>query len=502
MLLNSQLPANILINYFSPNTISSSALSNNNIVLGSSSMINRAGYYTVISIPVITYPLFEYSLTFTLAKQSIDNFSNIKISLFYNDNNTKLNIIYKSWNLIIDSITLKQYKLSFKFDIIRTVFIKIESVNMTKKLIIKSLILTNNNINSSSLTTNSNISWGYNVNTNCNSLYQSNIYFGTNRKLEIDKLIYFGNKNPDPTQIANDDYFYNLLNITYIRYGTFNDFYWFYSYSLGNIFNVIEKNYGFYNCACGANVLEDINTGQFNCALGNKAGKNIYDGNYNLFIGDSAGFGIKNGDYNIGCGYQSLYGNFNGNHNIGIGLNSGSASLSDNNICIGAVINYNTENKLIIGYIDAGEANLNCIKIFENNSIYIGPIFYKIYTYGRLYSISDIRDKTNIKDTLLGLDFINKLRPVDFIYIKDKTNKLHNGFIAQEIELLNDTFIKIDKNSENNKYFISYSSFIAPIVKAIQELYIYRQNFRKKLLSEIKMLSDKISLLENKNIIN
>lgn len=492
MLLNSPFPANFLINYFIPNSISSSVLSNNNIVLGSSAIINRAGYYTVISIPIITYPLFEYSLTFTLAKQSIDNFSNIKISLFYIDNNTKLNIIYKSWNLIVDSITLKQYKLSFKFDIIRTVLIKIESVNMKKKLIINSLILTNNNINSSSLTTNSNISWGYNVNTNCNSLYQSNIYFGINRKLEIDKLIYFGNKIYDSIL---DEY-----TISYIRYGPYNEFFWFYSYSLGNIFNVIEKNYGFYNCACGANVLEDINTGQFNCALGNKAGKNIYDGNYNLFIGDSAGFGIKNGDYNIGCGYQSLYGNFNGNHNIGIGLNSGSASLSDNNICIGAVINYNTENKLIIGYIDGG-ANLSCIQILENNSIYIGPIFYKIYTYGRLYSISDIRDKTNIKDTLLGLDFINKLRPVDFIYIKDKTNKLHNGFIAQEIELLNDTFINIDENSENNKYFISYSSFIAPIVKAIQELYIYRQNFRKKLLSEIKMLSDKISLLENKNII-
>lgn len=492
MLLNSPLPANILINYFIPNSISSSVLSNNNIVLGSSSMINRAGYYTVISIPVITYPMFEYSLTFTLAKQSIDNFSNIKISLFNIDNNNKLNIIYKSWNLIVDSITLKQYKLSFKFDIIRTVFIKIESVNMTKKLIIKSLILTNNNINSSSLTTNSNISWGYNVNTNCKSLYQSNIYFGINRKLEIDKLIYFGNKIYDSIL---DEY-----TISYIRYGPYNEFFWFYSYSLGNIFNVIEKNYGFYNCACGANVLEDINTGQFNCALGIKAGKNIYDGNYNLFIGDSSGFSTKNGNYNIGIGLESLYGNVNGNHNIGIGIKAGSASLSDNNICIGAVINYNTENKLIIGYINDG-VNLSCIQILENNSIYIGPIFYKIYTYGRLYSISDIRDKTNIKDTLLGLDFINKLRPVDFIYIKDKTNKLHNGFIAQEIELLNDTFIKIDKNSENNKYFISYSSFIAPIVKAIQELYIYRQNFRKKLLSEIKMLSDKISLLENKNII-
>lgn len=492
MLLNSPFPANILINYFIPNTISSSALSNNNIVLGSSSIINRAGYYTVISIPIITYPLFEYSLTFTLAKQSIDNFSNIKISLFYIDNNTKLNIIYKSWNLIVDSITLKQYKLSFKFDIIRTVLIKIESVNMKKKLIINSLILTNNNINSSSLTTNSNISWGYNVNTNCNSLYQSNIYFGINRKLEIDKLIYFGNKIYDSIL---DEY-----TISYIRYGPYNEFFWFYSYSLGNIFNVIEKNYGFYNCACGANVLEDINTGQFNCALGIKAGKNIYDGNYNLFIGDSSGFSTKNGNYNIGIGLESLYGNVNGNHNIGIGRKAGSASLSDNNICIGAVINYNTENKLIIGYINGG-ANLSCIQILENNSIYIGPIFYKIYTYGRLYSISDIRDKTNIKDTLLGLDFINKLRPVDFIYIKDKTNKLHNGFIAQEIELLNDTFINIDENSENNKYFISYSSFIAPIVKAIQELYIYRQNFRKKLLSEIKMLSDKISLLENKNII-
>ena len=36
------------------------------------------------------------------------------------------------------------------------------------------------------------------------------------------------------------------------------------------------------------------------------------------------------------------------------------------------------------------------------------------YVYGTVQNRSDSRDKADVRDTVLGLDFINKLRPVDF----------------------------------------------------------------------------------------
>nr|WP_285864323.1 tail fiber domain-containing protein [Lederbergia lenta] len=110
-----------------------------------------------------------------------------------------------------------------------------------------------------------------------------------------------------------------------------------------------------------------------------------------------------------------------------------------------------------------------------------------------------MRDKVDIRDTVLGLDFIKKLRPVDFKwdyrddYIevdpddgtvtklpKDgskKGSRYHHGLIAQEVKALIDAtgtdfggFQDHQVNGGEDLYTIGYEELIGPLVKAVQEL--------------------------------
>ena len=83
---------------------------------------------------------------------------------------------------------------------------------------------------------------------------------------------------------------------------------------------------------------------------------------------------------------------------------------------------------------------------------------------------SDARLKTNIRATSLGLDFINKLNPVEY-NLKTSPTIPQTGFIAQEVEAVNPEFsgVKIPA-SDKDYYGLTYTDFIPPVVKAIQEL--------------------------------
>jgi hypothetical protein len=62
----------------------------------------------------------------------------------------------------------------------------------------------------------------------------------------------------------------------------------------------------------------------------------------------------------------------------------------------------------------------NCSGIGHNsavtasNQIQLGDSATTTYAYGAVQNRSDVRDKADIQDTVLGLDFVNALRPVDY----------------------------------------------------------------------------------------
>jgi hypothetical protein len=124
-----------------------------------------------------------------------------------------------------------------------------------------------------------------------------------------------------------------------------------------------------------------------------------------------------------------------------------------------------------------------------------------VYATNGTIQTSDLRSKESIVNSTLGLAFVNKLRPISYKW-KESTHILnveqedgsrkevietqthsrtHYGLIAQEVKtVLDDLSIDtkdfagyIDGNVSKNKadtYGLRYGEFIAPLIKAVQEL--------------------------------
>jgi len=117
--------------------------------------------------------------------------------------------------------------------------------------------------------------------------------------------------------------------------------------------------------------------------------------------------------------------------------------------------------------------------------------FWKtIYSNTGTINTSDERLKTGVSDSLLGLDFVNSLRPVSYKFIEGGKEvvdgdivsvpgtRTHYGLIAQEVkEVLDQSgvedfagWVKIDMSQEDSMQGLRYDQFISPLIKAVQEL--------------------------------
>lgn len=92
-------------------------------------------------------------------------------------------------------------------------------------------------------------------------------------------------------------------------------------------------------------------------------------------------------------------------------------------------------------------------------------------------SPSDVRLKEEIADSDVGLEFVNKLRPVSYKLKADPKHQKGYGFIADEVEQLiglNSSLVYEEPNwqvgNEVGFKTIHYPSYIAVLTKAIQEL--------------------------------
>jgi hypothetical protein len=138
--------------------------------------------------------------------------------------------------------------------------------------------------------------------------------------------------------------------------------------------------------------------------------------------------------------------------------------------------------------IRGSDIELNCTPgtgaVLPNadNSITLGSDTYEwkeVWATDTSINSSDIRKKTNILPTL-GLAFIDKLNPVSYRWKDTDTTihkRQHHGLIAQEVKsVLDDIGVSTNDfggyvySEKADKYFIRYTEFIAPLIKAVQEL--------------------------------
>jgi len=96
-----------------------------------------------------------------------------------------------------------------------------------------------------------------------------------------------------------------------------------------------------------------------------------------------------------------------------------------------------------------------------------------VYGGGSVLS-SDIAYKTNVVENPYGLDVVDKLKPKQYTFKQDQTERL--GLIAQDVkEVLPDLDVVV---GEEGTYSMRYESFIPILIKSIQEL--------KKEIEELK----------------
>lgn len=265
-----------------------------------------------------------------------------------------------------------------------------------------------------------------------------------------------------------------------LRSGTHNIGIGYYALSAGSNTNyntavgytaISSLSSGNYNTAVGYESLMRATTAQFNTAVGVWSCRQT-TGNGNTAVGyyaiGNTGYSYQAG--NTGIGYNALASLVNSAaYNVALGYNAGSSISSQQNvICIG----YNAQPVAAAGnhHIMLGDSNIANLYCYDTT----------------IASPSDARDKTDIEDLELGLDFINQIRPVTFHWdrredyatgVRDgtkKSNRLVAGFIAQELLAVekeyNAEFLDLVNGDENTKLYAKYGKLLPVAIKAIQEL--------------------------------
>ena len=279
----------------------------------------------------------------------------------------------------------------------------------------------------------------------------------------------------------------------------------------GGSFALVNNTTGAANTAFGTTALGDNTTGFANTASGSGALLLNTTGADNTAGGIDALHANTEGNGNTASGDSALLNNTKGNDNTAIGLSN---TMGNSNTFIGSGADANA------GVYTNGTALGNGAVLTASNSIVLGNrsisrIFANVAT---ITGISDRRHKKDIRtlDSDLGLDFIEKLKPVSYRFNNgDETERY--GFIAQELEQalpdsLHDTIERSEpehglalierQNDKERTYRVSYGELFAPVVKAIQQQQQQidaerRQN--AELRQALLAMKDKITALETHN---
>lgn len=238
---------------------------------------------------------------------------------------------------------------------------------------------------------------------------------------------------------------------------------------------------GFQNTAVGANVLRVNNDGNYNTGVGLDALYSNTNGSANVAMGLNALRANTSGEGNTAIGVNTLLVNVGGNYNTAIGQNALTATTTGiNNTAIGInALASNVSGSYNVG-IGPGVSSSSSTVSNEAN-IYNGSVTARFQGAASAWNfVSDARDKTDIQDLTLGLEFISALKPRRFKWnlrnSKVDIGKPSAGFIAQEVlqavERFSAPYTNLIDTNDPNQYTFAQANMIPILVKAVQELTI------------------------------
>lgn len=258
---------------------------------------------------------------------------------------------------------------------------------------------------------------------------------------------------------------------------------------------------GFNLVAVGAYAGFSATTAYDNTLVGVQAGENA-TGNGNSFFGRAAGGGGSCTGSSLTC----------------VGVAAGQAIGSGNNC---TYVGYSAGYGGSFGYSNSSGFGANS-EVTGSNQVQLGDSGTTTYAYGAVQNRSDLRDKADVRDTVLGLWFINALRAVDFRWdmredyrpqppappdedappeqmaqyeldmaahkeaacfgaiVRDgskKRSRYHHGLISQQVRTVIEAsgvdfggFQDHSLSGGDDVLSIGYEELIAPLIKAVQEL--------------------------------
>jgi hypothetical protein len=189
--------------------------------------------------------------------------------------------------------------------------------------------------------------------------------------------------------------------------------------------------------------------------IGSETAKSVNECLSSVFIGNQSGMLASTSLYNTFVGDNSGSNLTAGTNNTAIGYNAKPATAT-------------TSNSITLGNISV--TTLRC-------------------AVTSITSLSDARDKKEVEDLNVGLEFIDGLRPVKFVWDDRNEQGKHDiadfGFIAQDLKAAEDAVdmadvLKLVYDENPEKLEASYGKLIPILVKAVQEL-----------SAEIKLLKNK-----------
>jgi trimeric autotransporter adhesin len=285
-----------------------------------------------------------------------------------------------------------------------------------------------------------------------------------------------------------------------------------------------SSNTGAGNVAIGTSTLAANTSGSYNITTGFQAGTAITTGSYNVAIGFQASVATNTGNYNTVIGSSAHSANTGGTSNTIIGQGAGSTGTGgSSNVAVGAgalnsagtstntavgaesldllssgsqntALGYQAgdglwtgSNCTIIGYQADSSSTSASNEITLGNSS-IATLRCQVTT---ITALSDERDKKDIHDIPLGIDFVMTLRPVRFTWnMRDggKVDVPDCGFIAQELKQAQENvsaqdWLKLVYDENPEKLEASAGRLLPILVKAIQDQQAMIQELEQRITS-------------------
>jgi trimeric autotransporter adhesin len=266
---------------------------------------------------------------------------------------------------------------------------------------------------------------------------------------------------------------------------------------------------GQYNIMIGNAAGGNLAAGSRNVGIGRRALSNSVEGNYNTAIGNDAMASAGSGSFNTAIGHGSLISNTNGIQNVAIGASSlALCTNGSNNVAVGR---YSTQALTLgTGNTALGEQSLhdnvdghyntaigknacaggssysNTVSLGFNsactgsNQVTLGNsnIAYLRCATPNITTLSDKRDKYDINQLGIGLNFLNKVSIVKYKWnTRDGskyTKEFEPGVIAQQLlELQNSenlAWLNLVDQSNLNRLEATPGKLLYIAIQAIQDL--------------------------------